>query len=124
MTVTLCRCPLVGGGGTSFWRLHRVEAMTRKLLRGIVSDRRPHVIHVVRVLDDILDLPEIDEITARMSARILARHGDQTPNVVLIQGDTKETLRLFGESHAITVVRAALFNAAIAWSPLEIDELG
>ena len=36
--------------------------MTRKLLQGIVSDRGHHVIHIVRVLDDILDLPEIDEI--------------------------------------------------------------
>jgi hypothetical protein len=98
--------------------------MSRKLLQGIVSDRRRHVIHVVRVLDDILDLPEINEIGDRMSARVLAKHGDQTPNVVLVQGDTKETLRLFGESHAVKVVREALFNAAIAWSPLEIDELG
>jgi hypothetical protein len=35
-----------------------------------------------------------------------------------------ETLRLFGEGHAVTVVRAALFNAAIAWSPLQLDALG
>src|SRR6516165_5219486 len=98
--------------------------MTRKLLQGIVSDRGRHVIHVVRVLDDILDLAEIDEIADRMCAQALARHGDQTPNVVVVQGDTKETLRLFGESHAVTVVRAALFNAAIAWSPLNSDEFG
>jgi hypothetical protein len=104
---------------------HTVEAMTRKLLQGIVSDRHRRVIHVVRVVDDILDLPEIDELGERMCARILAKHGDQTPNVVVVQGDTKETLRLFGQGHAVKVVReAALFNAAIAWSPLEIDELG
>jgi hypothetical protein len=98
--------------------------MTRKLVQGIVSDRSRHVIHVVRILDDILDLSEINEIASRMSARVLARHGDQTPNVVVIQGDTKETLRLFGESHAVGVVRAALFNAAISWSLLELDEYG
>jgi len=98
--------------------------MTRKLLQGIVSDRSRHVIHVVRVLDDILDLPEIDEIAGRMFARALAKHGDQIPNVVVVQGATKETLRLFGESHAIGVVRAALFNAAIAWFPLEFEEYG
>src|SRR5262249_44566054 len=97
--------------------------MTRKLMQGIVSDRSRHSIHVVRVVDDILDLSEIDEIAGKMGARVLARHGDQTPNVVVVQGDTKETLRLFGESHAIGVVRAALFNAAVAWSPLELDEL-
>jgi len=78
----------------------------------------------VRVLDDILDLPEIYEIIDRMCARVLARHGEQTPNVVVVQGDTKETLRLFGETHATGVVRAALFNAAVAWSPLELDEYG
>ena len=98
--------------------------MTRKLVQGIVSDRSRHVIHVVRVLDDIVDLAEIHEITDRMCARVLARHGDQTPNVVVVQGYTKETLRLFGESHATGVVRAALFNSAIAWSPLELDEYG
>ena len=98
--------------------------MTRKLVQGIVSDRSRHVIHVVRVLDDILDLSEIDEIANRMCARVLARHGDQTPNVVVVQGDTKETLRLFGDSHAVGVVRAALFNAAIGWSLLELDDYG
>jgi|SRR5215472_4577212 len=98
--------------------------MTRKLLHGIVSDRSRHVIHVVRVLDDILNLPEIEEVADRMCARALARHGEQTPNVVVVQGDSKETLRLFGESHAVAVVRAALFNVAIAWSPLELDEYG
>src|SRR5262249_5022631 len=98
--------------------------MTRKLMQGIVSDRSRHIIHVVRVLDDILDLPEIDEIAGKMGARVLARHGDQTPNIVVVQGDTKETLRLFGETHAIGIVRTALFNAAVTWSPLELDDFG
>ena len=98
--------------------------MTRKLAQGIVADRSRRVIHVVRVLDDILDVPEINEIADRVRARALARHGDQTPNVVVVQGDTKETLRLFGESHAVGVVRAALFNAAVTWSPLELDDFG
>jgi hypothetical protein len=55
--------------------------MTRKLLQGIVSERSRRVIHVVRVLDDILDLPEIDEISERMCERILTKHGDQTPRL-------------------------------------------
>jgi hypothetical protein len=42
----------------------------------------------------------------------------------VIQGDTKETLRLFGETQAVSLVRAALFNAAVAWSPLQLDEVG
>jgi hypothetical protein len=96
--------------------------MPRKLVQGAVSDRSRHVIHVVRVLDEILDFSEIEEIAAKMRARILARQGEQNPNVVVIQGDTKETLRLFGEAHAVTLVRTALFNAAVAWSPLELGE--
>lgn len=99
--------------------------MGRKLLQGVVSERRHrHAIHVVRVVDDILDFLEIDKIAEKMRARILHKHGDQTPNVVVVQGDAKETLRLFGESHAVKVVREALFNAAVAWSPLEFDEMG
>jgi hypothetical protein len=47
-------------------------------VQGIVSDRSQRVIHVVRVLDDILDLPEIHEIIDRMCARVLARHGERT----------------------------------------------
>ena len=102
-----------------------VEVMRRKLLQGIVSERRHrHVIHVVRMVDDILDFPEIDKIAEQMRARILCKYGDQTPNVVVVQGDTKETLPMFGESHDVKVVREALFNAAIAWSPLEFDETG
>ena len=96
--------------------------MARKLVQGAVSDRSRHVIHVVRVLDEILDFSEIEEIAAKMRARILARQGEQNPNVVVIQGDTKETLRLFGEAHAVTLVRTELFNAAVAWSPLELGE--
>jgi hypothetical protein len=40
---------------------------------------------------------------------------------VIVQGDSKETLRLFGETHAVGRVRAALFNAAVSWSPLQLD---
>jgi len=97
--------------------------MPRKLVQGAVSDRSRHVIHVVRVLDEILDFSEIEEIAGKMRARILARHGEQNPNVVVIQGDTKETLRLFGEAHAVTLVRTALFNAAVSWSPLDLGEI-
>ena len=110
------RYPLVPEGGDD-----TVEAMTRKLLQGIVSDRRRHVIHVVRIVDDIVDFPEIDQITERMCASVLAKHGDQTPNVVVVQGDTKETLRLFGDSYAVALVRTAMFNAAVSWSPISLD---
>jgi hypothetical protein len=54
---------------------------------------------------------------------MLARHGEQMPNVVIIVGNSRETLRLFGETHAVGLVRTALFNAALSWSPLQLDEI-
>jgi hypothetical protein len=32
---------------------------------------------------------------------------------MIVQGDRKETLRLFGEAHAVSLVRTALFHAAV-----------
>jgi hypothetical protein len=37
------------------------------------------------------------------------------------QGDRKETLALFGAPYAVNLVRAAMFNAAIRWMPIEFD---
>ena len=95
--------------------------MTHKLMYGVVLDRPRHAIHVVRVIDELLDLAEIVEITEKMSNHILSRRGEQAANVVLVQGNNKETLRLFGDAHAVTSVRTALFNAAISWSPFRLD---
>jgi hypothetical protein len=95
--------------------------MTIKLLYGTVLDRPRQVIHVVRVVDEILEFPEIDDITGKMRALILSKYGEQDPNIVIVQGNTKETLRLFGESHGVTRVRAALFNVAVTFSPLKLE---
>ena len=95
--------------------------MTYKLLRGTVLDGPRQVIHIVRVVDEILDFAEIDDIAEKMRNHVLSRHGEQAANVVIVQGGSKETLRLFGDSHAIRLVRAALFNAAVSWSPLTLD---
>ena len=94
--------------------------MTRKLLYGTVLDRPRKVIHVVRV-DAILEFPEIDDITEKLRAHILSRHGEQRPNIVIVHGNTRESLRLFGDPQAVTRVRAALFNVAVAFYPLELD---
>jgi hypothetical protein len=75
----------------------------------------------VRVVDEILDLAEIDDIAEKMRNYALSRHGEQAANVVVVQGNSKETLRLFGDSYAKTLVRAALFNAAVSWSPVTLD---
>jgi len=95
--------------------------MAWKLVYGSVHDRPRKVIHVVRVVDDILEPDQILDIEERMRQHALSRYGDQAANVVVIQGRTKETLRLFGEPHCVTRVRAALFNAAVSWSPIELD---
>jgi hypothetical protein len=92
--------------------------MTRQLAYRTVRDHPRKVIHVVRVLDEILDYPEIDRVAEQMRIHVASRHGEQTPNIVIVVGDNKETLRLFGESHAVTCshrlvsCRAALVAAA------------
>lgn len=95
--------------------------MPLKLTYGVVIDRPRQIIHVVRVIDEILELTEISDIAEKMGAYVLSRHGEQMPNIVVIQGDTKETLRLFGDTHTVNRVRAALFNAEVSWSPLDLE---
>jgi hypothetical protein len=94
--------------------------MIRKMLYGTVLDRPRKVIHVVRV-DAILEFPEIDDIAEKMRAHILSRYGEQRPNIVIIHGNTRESLSLFGDPHAVTRVRAALFNVAVTFSPLKLE---
>ena len=94
--------------------------MSHRLTYGIVRDGPRRVIHAVRVQDDILDTPEIADIAERMRERLASR-GETLADVVVIQGHRKETLRLFGEAYSVGRVRAALFNAALSWSPLELE---
>jgi len=95
--------------------------MAHRLIYGTVVDRPRKVIHVVRVVGEILDAGEIDEIADKMRERILRKHGEQTADVVVVQGTTRETLRLFGDPYAVGRVRAALFNVAVTWSPIALD---
>lgn len=94
--------------------------MTRKLLYGTVLDRPRKVIHVVRV-DAILEFPEIDDMAEKLRAYILSKYGEQRPDVVIVHGNSRESLRLFGDTYAVTRVRGALFNAAVTFSPLEVE---
>jgi hypothetical protein len=95
--------------------------MTYQLVYGMVVDRPRKVIHVVRIVEEQLEIAEIEEVAERMRQRALSRHGDQTADVVVVQGDTKETLRLFGDPYCVTRVRAAMFNAAVSWTPINLD---
>lgn len=94
--------------------------MSHRLSYGTVREPPRQAIHVVRVHDATLELFEVDEIAASMRER-LATRGEALPDVVVVQGDTKETLRLFGEPYSVGRVRAALFNAALSWTPIELE---
>jgi hypothetical protein len=96
------------------------DVMTHQFVYAVVMDGPRKSIHAIRVIDSILELPQIDEITAKMRERMLSRHGEQFADVVVIQGNSKETLRLFGDSYAVSRVRAAMFHAAIRWQPIEL----
>jgi hypothetical protein len=95
--------------------------MTLKLLHGTVRDRPRHAIHVVLVVDTFLEFPKVDEIAETMRAHILSKSGEQDPNIVIVHGNSSETLRLVGETHAVTRVRTAMFNAAVAFTPIDLD---
>ena len=55
-----------------------------------------------------------------MREKMLER-GESAADVVVVEGEAKETLRLHGAPHAVARVRAAMFNAAISWTPIELD---
>ena len=84
---------------------------------GTVRESQRKVIHAVRVHDQILELYEAD-LAARIRER-LAHRGE--PAAEVVQGSSKDTLRLFGTPYSLNRVRTAMFNAAIRWTPLEID---
>jgi hypothetical protein len=94
--------------------------MAPQLVHAIVLDGPRKIIHAVRVVDETLDLRQISEITAKMRERMLSKHGEQFADVVVVQGNTRETLSLFGDAYAVSRVRAAMFNAAIRWQPIEL----
>ncbi|HEY2527735.1 MAG TPA: hypothetical protein VGJ20_07245 [Xanthobacteraceae bacterium] len=95
--------------------------MTLKLLHGTVRDGPRQAIHVIRVVDKILEFPEVYDIAEKMRSHILSKSGEQDPNIVIVHGNSRETLRLVGETHAVTRVRAALFNVAVTFSPVTLE---
>jgi len=94
--------------------------MAYRLSYGTVRESSRRAIHVVRVLDEILELSELNEIAERMRERLQHR-GELTADIVVVQGDSQETLRLLGIPYSVGRVRAAMFNAALRWSPIELD---
>jgi len=95
--------------------------MAYELMHGIVVHRPRKAIHAVRVVGEAVDAWEIDQIADEMRRWLLSRMGEQDADVVVVQGSTKETLRLFGHPYSASRVRAAMFNAAVSWSPIALD---
>jgi hypothetical protein len=94
--------------------------MTYKLMYGTVPESQRRVIHVLRVQEEILEHLEIEHLSERMRERLQSR-GELTADLVVVQGHNKDTLRLFGSPYSVGRVRAALFNAAVSWSPITLD---
>jgi len=84
-----------------------------------VRESPRQVIYALRVHDEILEPHEADELAARMRERV-AQRGELAAEVVVVQGGTKATLRLFGTPYSTNRIRAAMFNAAIRWTPIEL----
>jgi hypothetical protein len=94
--------------------------MTYRLSYGTVRESQRRAIHVLRVEDEILTFQEIEDLAERMRER-LGHRGELTAEVVIVQGQSRETFRLFGAPHAVTRVRAAMFNAAVSWAPFVLE---
>jgi hypothetical protein len=94
--------------------------MSPRLSYATVRESLRRAIHVVRIEDEILETPEIAELAERMRERLQSR-GELTAEVVVVPGYSKETSRFFGDSYSVARVRAALFNAAVSWSPIVLD---
>ncbi len=95
--------------------------MAYKLAYATVREHPRKVIHVVRVLDDLLEDWELGELADQMRDSRLAKQGEHGAAIVVVQGDSKETLRLYGEPYAVNRVRTAMFNAAVRWRPFDLD---
>ena len=93
--------------------------MPHQLVYGTVRETPRRVSHVVRVQGRILDPAELDNIAEQMRERLASR-GEVMAEVVMVQGAGKETLRLFGSPYSISKVRAAMFNAQVNWTPIEL----
>ncbi|MEI9803546.1 MAG: hypothetical protein WDN48_02510 [Pseudolabrys sp.] len=94
--------------------------MAARFSYGTVRESPRTVIYAIRVMDELIDAAEAVDIAERMRERLQSR-GESATEVVVVQGDRKETLRLHGTAYSVGRVRAAMFNAAIHWRPIDLD---
>ena len=100
------------------------QGVTGKIKRlnltyGRLRDSSRTSIYAIRIRGALIQPHEADAIAERVRER-LAQRGELGTDIVVIQGDTKNTLRLFGTPYSVNRVRAAMFNAAIRWTPLDL----
>jgi hypothetical protein len=93
--------------------------MGQRLSYGTVRESRRRAIYVLRVWDEILEPSEIADLAERMR-EWLEHRGELTAEVVVMLGDSRQTLRLLGNPYSTARVRAALFNAEVSWMPIKL----
>src|ERR1043165_8046273 len=79
-------------------------AMSLQLSVGTVRDSPYRAIYAVRVQDAVLTELEAETVATRMRERLEAR-GEVSADVVVVWGQGKETLRLFGNPYSVGRVR-------------------
>lgn len=94
--------------------------MSYRLTVATVRESRRSAIYVVRIDGTDVDEHDVGEVAERMREKLESR-GEIAADVVVVQGGGKETLRLHGSSYSVSKVRAAMFNAAISWQPIDLD---
>lgn len=94
--------------------------MSRNLVYGTVRDSQRNAIYVIRVSDGAIDPVAAESMAERMREKLQSR-GEMVADVVIVQGDSRETLRLHGMPYSVSRVRAAMFNAQIDWAPIVLD---
>lgn len=95
--------------------------MSRRFSFAMVRESPRTAIYAVRIHDAVIDEAEAAEIAGRMREKLLSR-GESATDIVVVQGGRKETLRLHGTPYSVGRVRAAMFNAAINWQPIDLEE--
>jgi len=89
------------------------------LTYGRLRDSSQTSIYTIRIRGALVQPHEADAIAERMRER-LAQRGELGADIVVVQGDTKNSLRLFGTPYSVNRVRTCMFNAAIRWMPLDL----
>ena len=105
--------------GDAFLGLLEGQCRTISFIARSASSKH-RVIYVVRVQDEILEPFELENIAEFMRDKLAAR-GELMAEVVTMQGTSRETLRLSGSPYSVSLVRTALFNAAVSSTPITLD---